>query len=166
MRTALRWVYDNFLEWITGGLLAVILVLTTFQVTARYVFSSPLSWVEEFCQLLLVWAVMIGAAAAVKTNAHLTVDVILERLKGFPRQAVIILINIGVLILAVGMTWYGFQFYWRTAGDYSTSLGFARNLYYLPIPVAGILVAVFIFPATLLSLRKPTGDDHSTPAID
>lgn len=154
MPTAFRWAYNNLLEWTAGGLLSIIVILTTFQVSARYIFSSPVNWIEEFCQLLLVWAVMLGAAATVKTNAHLAVDFILQRLNPLLRRAAVVLINTGVLILSIGMVWYGMDFYWRTAGDYSTSLGFARNLYYLPIPVAGMLMTIFIFPATISSLRS------------
>lgn len=166
MLPALRWIYDNLLEWLTGALLLVILVLTTYQVTARYVFSSPVNWIEEFCQLLLVWAVMMGASAAVKRNAHLTVDVFVQKLSRLPRQIIAVAINVGVLALALGMAWYGFEFYRKTAGDYATSLGFARNLFYLPIPVAGILIAIFLVPATIQSLRHPEPDDLDVPTVD
>ena len=166
MRPVLQWIYHNALEWITGAILAVIVVLTSVQVVSRYAFSSPFNWIEEFCQLLLVWSVMIGAAATVKTNGHLTVDILFQRLHGRPRQVAVLLLNAGVMALAIGMIWYGLQFYQKTAGDYATSLGFARNLFYLPIPVSGGLIAIFLFPATWRALQQEEQRNTNAPVID
>lgn len=150
----LRWAYDNLIETLVGLILGIIVLLTFYQVVARYAFSSPLSWLEEFAQLLLVWAVMLGSAAAVKRSNHLTVDILFDQLHGAARVVAVLIINGLVMFLAISMAYYGYLFYLKTAGDYATSLGFARNLFYLPIPIAGVLIAIFLVPATIRTIRS------------
>ncbi len=142
MRVA-RWMYHNLLEWTVGALLLVIVVLSGTQVFNRYVLESPLTWTEELARLLLVWAVCLGAAAGIKKGGHLKIDFVYLRTRGMSRR-VVTLVNHGIVFLvALGMTWFGYQFYASTGNDYSTSLGYARNMVYLPIPVGGILMAGF-----------------------
>ncbi len=146
-----QWLFRNGLEYLIGALLAVIVVLSLLQVVYRYGFSMPLNWIEELARLLLVWAVCLGAAAATKNGAHLRIDFIADA-GGKPwRRFWSVVADIAVGAVAVGMAVYGIDFYRLTAGDYSTSLGFARNLYYLPVAAGGALIFVFsltriIFP--------------------
>jgi TRAP-type C4-dicarboxylate transport system permease small subunit len=56
----------------------------------------------------------------------------------------IVLINLVMMGVAVSMSKYGVDFYLSTANDYSTSLGYARNMFYLPIPVSGVLMIFFL----------------------
>jgi TRAP-type C4-dicarboxylate transport system permease small subunit len=163
MRLA-RWLYDNLIEWTVGLILLVITALACMQVFNRYILEAPRTWTEEFAQLLLVWAVMLGAAAGIKRNGHLRVDFLVSRLPQAPRRVLLVLINALVFAVALGMTWYGWMFYQSTSGDYSTSLGYARNLFYLPIPVSGLLIMAFLVPATVAELRTP--HEHERPPIE
>lgn len=142
MRVA-RWMYQNFLEWTVGALLLVIVVLSGVQVFNRYVLESPLTWTEELARLLLVWAVCLGAAAGIKKGGHLRIDFVYLMTRGVPRKVITLINHAIVFLVALGMAWFGYQFYASTANDYSTSLGYARNMVYLPIPVGGVLIAAF-----------------------
>lgn len=142
MKRAFLWVYENLLEWTVGALLFVIVLLSIAQVFNRYVLGSPLTWTEEFARLLLVWAVALGAAAGIKRSGHLKIDFLYLRTRGLTRRAITLVDHVIVLGVAIGMCWFGYKFYASTGGDYSTSLGYARNMVYLPIPVAGVLVAM------------------------
>lgn len=142
MRVA-RWMYNNLLEWTVGALLLVIVVLAGMQVFNRYVLESPLTWTEELARLLLVWAVCLGAAAGIKKGGHLKIDFVYLRTRGMSRRVITLVNHVIVFLVALGMTRFGYQFYMSTGNDYSTSLGYARNMVYLPIPVGGILIAGF-----------------------
>ena len=141
--TIARWIFRNGLEYLIAALLVVIVGLALIQVTYRYGLSRPISWVEEVARLLLVWAVCLGAAAAVKNNAHLRIDFIANAGGALWRRVTSTFADLVVGGVAVGMLVYGREFFLLTAGDHSTSLGYARNLYYLPVAVAGGLILVF-----------------------
>jgi TRAP-type transport system small permease protein len=152
---ALRWLYRNLLEWITGAMLLVIVLLTITQVFSRYVINSPLTWTDEVCQLLLVWAAFLGSAVGVKRDSHLKIDFGKTVLPASVRRLSILFVNALVLAVALSMIIYGWEFYMKTGNDNSTSLGFSRNLFYLPIPVSGVLMTLSLIPATIRAIRDP-----------
>lgn len=153
------WLYSNLLEWLVGLILLVIVLLAVMQVFNRYVMDNPLNWTEEMARLLLVWAVFLGAAAGIKHNGHLRVDLLFDKYKGKAGRIIIVLINLVMMGVAVGMIKFGFDFYASTANDYSTSLGYARNLFYLPIPISGILIVFFLVVTTVRDWRD-FGKNH------
>jgi TRAP-type C4-dicarboxylate transport system permease small subunit len=60
--------------------MAVITGLVGLGVVLRYVFSSPLTWSEEFIVTLFVWTVMLGIPSAFRVHMHLRIDVLVLRL--------------------------------------------------------------------------------------
>jgi TRAP-type C4-dicarboxylate transport system permease small subunit len=161
---ALRWLYDNMLEWIVGSLLLVIVLITLWQVFSRYLLNSPLAWSDEVAQLLLVWAAFLGSAVGIKRNAHLRIDFAATILPVGAQRFVVLFVNALVLFVAVCMVLYGWEFYQKTGNDTSTSLGFSRNLFYLPIPISGVLMILFLVPATIASFRDPAFKHGQTAA--
>jgi TRAP-type C4-dicarboxylate transport system permease small subunit len=161
------WLYNNLIEWLVGFILLVIVLLAVMQVFNRYVMDNPLNWTEEIARLLLVWAVSLGAAAGIKHNGHLRVDLLFNKYKGNAGRIIIVLINLVMLSVGVGMIKFGFDFYASTANDYSTSLGYARNLFYLAIPISGILTVFFLVVTTVRDW-KDLGKTHprETPPIE
>lgn len=55
---------------------ALITTLVTLAVVMRYVFNNPLTWSEELIVALLTWMVFLAAAAAVRSQMHIRIDVI------------------------------------------------------------------------------------------
>ena len=43
----LRKALDKFLSVLAGGSMAVMVILTTYQVITRYIFKAPSTWSEE-----------------------------------------------------------------------------------------------------------------------
>lgn len=163
MARAFRYVYDNLLIWILAVMLAIIVVLTALQVFTRYVLDDPLRWTQEISRLLLVWAVFLGAAAATERNAHIKVDFLADHVG----ERGIKVIEFGQYLIGgvIGgsMAIYGWQFYGETQGDFSTSLGYPRNLFYLPVSVGGVLIVLFscIGIARTLLGSPPRREDES-----
>ena len=65
-------VVEDVLVIVLHGLIAGLVV---FAVALRYVFNSPLTWGEELIVALLTWMVFLGAAAAVRSQMHIRIDV-------------------------------------------------------------------------------------------
>jgi len=63
---------EDLLVIVLHGLIAGLVVLA---VALRYVFNSPLTWGEELIVALLTWMVFLGAAAAVRSQMHIRIDV-------------------------------------------------------------------------------------------
>jgi TRAP-type C4-dicarboxylate transport system permease small subunit len=63
---------EDVLVTVCHGLIVVLVVLA---VVMRYVFNDPLTWGEELIVALLTWMVFLGAAAAVRSQMHIRIDV-------------------------------------------------------------------------------------------
>ena len=79
VKTILNWI-EKILFLIgtiaTLGMAVVIFV----QITARYLFNSPLPWPEEIAQFLFIIAVYLGVGLLEKDNAHIRCEFLLGKL--------------------------------------------------------------------------------------
>jgi TRAP-type C4-dicarboxylate transport system permease small subunit len=106
--------------------------------------STP--WTEELARLFFVWAVFLGAAIGVQRNLHTRVDFLFVRLR--PRVAALLLAGMDLLLagMAVVMVLYGGQLVLSTRADFSTSLGYPRNWFYIPVPLSGMMMLWYLLP--------------------
>ena len=81
------------------GLIALLVMLSVF---LRYVFNAPLTWGEELIVALLTWMVFVGAAAAVRSQMHIRIDVMAPvfRMRQFSWLNVVTVL-IGLTIIVV-----------------------------------------------------------------
>lgn len=50
---------------------AIMIIVITYQVILRYVFSASNAWSEELARYLFIYDVMVAAAIATRRNSHL-----------------------------------------------------------------------------------------------
>ncbi len=140
-------------ETLAGATFIIILLIALFQVFRRYVLQDPSIWTEEVARMLLVWATFLAAAAATRTGDHLYVDTLLLRLPPRARHLAQSLINVLVAGIGACFVWYGWPLYEMNANNTSTSLGFARSLFYAPALVGGAGIAVYALAQAIHHLR-------------
>ena len=63
-----------------AALNALIVVLLFSGVVARYVFSFPISWIDEVASIAFLWVAMLGSVLAVDRSEHLRLNVFVEML--------------------------------------------------------------------------------------
>lgn len=143
-----RWL-DPLVFGVACALLAIVSCLGLFQVVARFVLEQPSVWSEEVLRRLLVWMVMLGAAATFRRGAQISVDVLARFARGRPwaralraSMATITLAFLGVLV------WFGFDLAWRIRFQTFASLEISMAWAYLAIPV-GALLSIFAVIANL-----------------
>ncbi|MBW9089566.1 TRAP transporter large permease subunit [Rhizobium wenxiniae] len=91
-----RWMRP--VEIICAALLTFIVAILLVGVTARYVFSSPITWVDESASFAFLWFAMLGAAIAIDRHEHLRLTVFLHLLDE-RKQAFVA--TVGLLLTAV-----------------------------------------------------------------
>lgn len=105
----------GFIDEIEETAIAVILGLMTLitfaNVIARYVFNSNILWALELTVFLFAWLGLLGFSYAVKKNAHLGVDALLNLLQPGPRK-ILVLISIGCCLAYSGLLLKGSWDYW------------------------------------------------------
>jgi len=123
---------DRLEEFIIAALMAVATVVIFISVVHRYASGYEIpglqdwllelnfGWAQEFCIILFVWMAKFGAAYGVRTGIHVGVDILINKLSGTSRAA---LINIGLVCGAlftglIGL--FGALFVWENGMAYET----------------------------------------------
>jgi C4-dicarboxylate transporter DctQ subunit len=104
---------NNLEENFIALILAAMTGLTFANVIARYVFNSNILWALEATVYLFAWLVLFGMSYAVKTSAHLGVDVVVNRQSPGVKKA-LGLLSVAACLLFAGLLLAGsIEYWWR-----------------------------------------------------
>lgn len=134
----------RLLEWVLVLLLSATVILILLQVFSRYVIQTNIKGVEELARLSIVWGSFLGVAYAALKNEHIRVDMIFNKTSDRGKKLLNITSCIILVISGTVMTFSGAEYVIRhwTYPDLSTSLLYPRSLYYLPVPICGLILAL------------------------
>jgi len=132
-----------------AGLVANLLLLAMLgaigvQVVARFVIGAPTVWAEELARFLLVAITMIGSAALIEKNRHISIDVVVDALPKGARIAVGWLRDAITLTVCGLLAHYGWLLVGIGGRQTSTGLGVKMSLPYLAIPIGAALIALVL----------------------
>ncbi|HHW66071.1 MAG TPA: TRAP transporter small permease subunit, partial [Rhodocyclaceae bacterium] len=130
---------DRLEEIIIASLMAVATIVIFISVVHRYLsgYEIPVvqdwlldmnvGWAQEFCIILFVWMAKFGAAYGVRTGIHVGVDILVNKLTGTSRAA---LIQTGLVcgVIFTGLIGlFGALFVWENGMAYETLSLFGRD---------------------------------------
>ncbi len=135
--------------------LVVVLAEVIVEVSARYVFHTPLPWGAEVSQTLLVWITFLGAAEACRRNEHMSVRFIVE---GIPskklRKSLDLFGKLIIIAFLVAGIWSGWQVVTRTWSMRTTSLQIPAGILYLALPTGFGIMILAIFDSLFHGKEK------------
>ena len=70
--------------------LVAIVLITVAGVFMRYVVGEPFKWTEEVSKALVVWFTFLGASTLMRSNDHISINVLVNRLPGRVRYAFVL----------------------------------------------------------------------------
>ena len=142
-------------EMIAGALFFAMICAVALQVIARNILAIPILWTSDVAQLMFAWLIFVGAAIGLRQGAHYFVDLWPEG-NGTARRAItwfgLIVSVVVVFILVVN----GWALAMARARGEIQSLGISRMWLYLPIPVSGVMMALFLVELALKQWRGET----------
>lgn len=118
--------------------------LVVLSVALRYVFNNPLTWGEELIVALLTWMVFLGAAAAVRSQMHIRIDVVAPvlRMPKFYWLNTLTLV-IGIVII-VTMIWACYEQVLQEVVVESPMLGVSKAWFAAAMPAGMILMLIHV----------------------
>lgn len=135
-----------------------------WQVIARFLLKLPTAYAEEFARLAIVWCILIGGALAVRKNEHIRVDS-LTRILPKPVQFILELFShVLVIVFAVYITMYSYRYVQLTSQDFTTSLGYCRNIFFVPGIIFGGITILYTFVNIILLIYNQI--HHTSVTID
>jgi len=140
-------------RWFAGIGLILMTMIIAWQVFARYVLNSSPTWGEQAALLLMIWYVMLAAAAGVREGFHIRISVFADNLPDKPRRIVHLLTHVVVGLFGLAMVWWGIELVREVWQHVIPTLGLSRGLAYLPIPIAGVLIVGFAIEHVIADIQ-------------
>ncbi|MEF2553138.1 TRAP transporter small permease [Aurantimonas sp. A2-1-M11] len=140
-------VLDKILCVVCSAIIVLFACLLAGQVALRYVWDTPLFWVEELCRFLLVYLTFLGSALAWGRRSHISIDFMLDIVGVRIRRTLLTAVDVLMLGFSGWAIYAGWGYASASMARTSISLGVATGLAYLCVPIAFaiILVQTLIF---------------------
>lgn len=139
-------------EWLIAFLMGAATVVIFIAVVHRFLSTMPviqdyairlnLTWAQELCIFMFVWMAKFGAAYGVRTGIHVGVDVIIRKLEGRPKRALILFgLLAGALFTGIVAS-LGANFVWHMSqtDQVSADLEVPMWIVYLCVPLGSGLM--------------------------
>ena len=118
-------------------------IVVIYGVVMRYAFNNEPPYVEQLALLLVISVSMFGAAAVAHDAGHIGLDSLVDRLPPAVRNGIARLVALSTLLFA-GVILYGaFEMARSTHDNRIPTLGISEAWRYLPLIIAGALIALF-----------------------
>ena len=133
---------DRCINWFLALLMAAMVVIISAQVWYRFMLNDPLSWSEEAGRYLFVWISFIGAAAGVRYQVHLGIDLMDKLLSPNAYRWAIVLVNVIIQIFLLMIIYWGFKILGVIKFQESASMHISMRYPYMAVPVGSIFMFI------------------------
>lgn len=158
-----------YLACVIVGCTALVLIsaIIPWAVFTRYVLNSAASWPEPLAVLLTIVVTFIGAAAAYRLNLHMNVGYFADKLPDLYRKLVELAVQLLMAAIAIFMIAWGYRLVEVTWHNTIADFPFLSvGVTYLPIPVGGVCLLLFIIERIFLGVPPDPIGHHPEIAID
>lgn len=158
--------FRNGITRILNGLAGIsfiaMVILTCWQVLTRYVLKNPSTWSEELVGYLFAWMSLLGASIVTCERGHMNIPIIVERFsetvqKGLNCFGEIVAFLFSAVILVFG----GVQITTLAMGQMTSSLGVPIGIFYIVLPLCGILNMIYTVLNIAGILKKQTEEKEA-----
>ena len=140
----LRTTLDRVLELLAGLSMAVMVILTTYQVIVRYIFSAPSTWSEELVGYIFGWSTLFGATIVSGERGHMNIPILVDRMNPPLRKAFHILWEVVAFVFSAAILVFGgIQVSNLAMGQQTSSLGVAVGVFYWAMPICGVVILLY-----------------------
>jgi C4-dicarboxylate transporter, DctQ subunit len=139
-------------EWLIAALISGATVVIFLAVVHRFLSGVPViqdytvqlnvSWAQELCIFMFVWMAKFGAAYGVRTGIHVGVDVIVRKLTGRPKRALILFGLLAGAVFTGTVATLGANFVWHMSETDQVSADLEVPMWwvYLCVPLGSSLM--------------------------
>lgn len=135
------------------------------QIVARSVFGSSFVWAEESVRYAIICMVFIGSSVAFRLDAHISIDALHHWVPERVRRILVIIVNLGCLLLALLLIYFGMQLVQLMQGFGQTSPALEVPMYwiYAVIPGSAMLMAYRLVQSTVRLVRPSAAPETGKP---
>lgn len=151
--------YFRLLKFLVFVCLASMVVLVFGNVVLRYVFSSGITFSEEFSRWLFVWLTFFGAIIAMRDHAHLGMDSVVSRLPVWGKKLCYVVSHLLMLLCCVMLLKGGWAQTVINMETEAAATGLPVSLFYGIILIFGVSAMAILLYDLYMMLSGQTRDD-------
>jgi TRAP-type C4-dicarboxylate transport system permease small subunit len=144
-------------------LLPILAAVVFLQVVMRYVFGNALFWAEEVARYAMVWACCLGTCVAVRTDEHIRLVFVLNKLSRKNQGLITLIFELVTLVFFVITGWYSGSLSITEWHQVSAAMQIPMTFIYSSICAMSIISSIFLIEniakKTLPAIKKshPSG---------
>jgi len=151
-------IMDRSVNWFLAILMFGMVIIVSAQVWYRFVLNDPLSWSEEAARYLFVWISFMGAAAGVRYQVHLGIDLLDKLLSPGAYRVAVVLVNLIIQIFLLVIIYWGFKILGVIQFQESPSMHISMRYPYMAVPVGGIFMLINSLRVSAAAIQNRTMD--------
>jgi len=158
----LKWRSFDVLERVLMALCGICLTGFTISVLCDVVtrtIGHPWLWLQEVTSTFFTYGIFIGTAVATRRNDHLYLSAITEAMTGRLRIGFEVFNRTVVGLVGVGLVVFGWQNFLTGFGSFRMPSMLPIAYLYAPIPLCGVLIALFSVEQIVNGLRNGFAHD-------
>lgn len=151
----LRAFLNKILNFLAGVTFSAMVVFTCWQVFTRYILKNPSPWSEELVSYLFGCMALLGASIVTGERGHMNIPIVVEKM-GEKGKTFFYLLGEGCAFLfsLVILLYGGVKITNLAMGQLTSSLGVSVGVFYVVLPLCGILNMVYIVLNSIDIVRK------------
>lgn len=129
-------------------------------VVVRYVFDGSLTWASELTTYLFLWSTFFGAAYCFKQDAHISINILLEKVKPKTAKNLMLLSHTITFIFLFAVAYYGYEYLLlvNEMEETSVDLEIPMWIIYLVIPVSFAFGAYRVLERIVEIIKTPASE--------
>ena len=143
----LKHVLSHLDDYLAMATLVTIVLITVAAVFMRYVVGEPFKWTEEMSKALVVWFTFLGASTVMRTDDHVSIDVLVRRLPPRLRYAMRLFRMIAMTTVLVFLAVWGTELLFAAWVKITPTLHLRYTFIDLIVPLAAAAMIVHLFRA-------------------
>jgi TRAP-type C4-dicarboxylate transport system permease small subunit len=148
-------ILGDWVERFCMVLVVSLAVIVFLQVFNRFILKAPLAWSEDLAMLLFQWVAFLGAAVGVRRTRHFGIELVVKKMAAKTRHWIeIVVVPLVVGSVAVVMVVQGYRVILFNYNRVYSSMDLSYVWAYLPIPISGILIIIFLIQQEVERLRS------------
>lgn len=131
----------NFEKWLLIVSLVAMVLIIFAQVVLRWL-GHPTVWAEELSRYIMLYQVWVGAAYAVREDAHIRITALVTRFEGEKRVRFEVFVLAIWLIFSIWLTVEGCSLVGKihAMGQLSSAMQIPMTVPYASVPIGGLLM--------------------------
>ena len=151
----------HIISFLMGIMLFIAVGLIVVQIIFRYLLKSPIGWINQMCQFLYVWIVMLGLPVLFHNKAVTAFDYLSSKMSDKAQKILHIAISVLSMFFAICFIIFSWQFMMRIGGMMIPAFRvIPYYAVYISLPISGALLFIEMLLQFTESIRMLGGKEE------